>query len=188
MDLADVPDSMLFFTGKGDRGSSVIGKKRYPKDSPVLEVLGELDELNSFIGLVRTRSKRRELSGKLKVIQETIFIIQARMAWFLYQKFTPPEVKDAAIEKLEQEIIKAEKTIRPKHGFVIAGSNEVSSWFDVLRAIVRRVERRMFAYSRQKRIPQNILKYLNRLSSYFYALARLEAHRKKIKELRPRYK
>ncbi len=186
---------MFFYTGKGDRGCSVIGKKKYPKDSPLLEALGELDELNSFIGVARATFKQKQLSKKLQNVQENLFIIQASIAWFLYPKFTSPELKQEKIKGLEQEIESTEKTIKPERGFIISGSNIVSSWLDLLRAVSRRIERKVFTLSRlnggqakKYKVPPEILTYLNRLSSYFYALARLEIHKQKIKEPRPRYK
>lgn len=186
---------MFFYTGKGDRGCSVVGKKKYPKDSPILETLGELDELNSFIGIAKSYCKRKQLSKKLQNVQEALFIIQARIAWFLYPKFTPPELKEEKIKSLEREIESTEKTIKPERGFIVSGSNAVSAWLDALRAVSRRVERKIFTLSRpnggqakKRKIPQEILTYLNRLSSYFYALARFEAYKQKIKEPRPKYK
>ncbi len=179
---------MFFYTGKGDKGCSVIGKKKYPKDSLILDTLGDVDELNSVVGLVKAGCRQADLSKKLQNVQEALFIIQARIAWFLYPKFKAKELSKERIEILEKEIETAEKTIRPERGFVLAGANEVSSWLDVLRAISRRVERRVFALSKKKKIPREIVVYLNRLSSYFYALARLEAFTKKIKEPKPTYK
>ena len=178
---------MFFYTGKGDKGCSVVGKKKYPKDSPLLEVLGELDELNSLLGLVRAVIKQKELSQKLEAVQQNLFIIQAGIAWFLYPKFAPPQLKQEKIKSLEQEIESAEKTIKPERGFIISGSNAVSAWLDLLRAVSRRVERKVFTLSKKYKVPPEILTYLNRLSSYFYALARLEIHKQKIKEPRPRY-
>lgn len=178
----------LFYTGKGDKGSSIIGKKKVPKDSPILEALGELDELNSFIGVVRSTCKQSQLAQKLQNVQQNLFIIQARIAWFLYPKFTPPELKQEKINSLEQEIESAEKTIKPERGFIISGSNAVSAWLDLLRAVSRRVERKVLTISKKYKVPPEILTYLNRLSSYLYALARLEIHRKKLKEQKPTYR
>ncbi|TSC56912.1 MAG: ATP:cob(I)alamin adenosyltransferase [Parcubacteria group bacterium Greene0714_21] len=189
---------MLFYTGKGDKGSSVIGKKKFPKDSPVPEVLGELDELNSLIGLFKSTEKGKPFFLKLTKVQETLFIIQARIAWILYPKFSSPQVLGEKIKELEKEIERAEKTIHPERGFVISGTNETSSWLDYLRAVARRVERRAYTLSRLRQgyggqakkyaVPKEILAYLNRLSSYLYALARLEIHKKKLKEPKPSYK
>ena len=175
----------LFYTGKGDKGSSIVGKKRYPKDSIILKALGDLDELNSFIGLARSSIKKKTIGAKLKAVQENLFIIQARIAWIMYPKFKTPEIRKEKIKELEKEIEAIEKKIRPERGFIIPGSGETDSWLDVLRTITRRVERTVNTLHRKHPLPPEILTYLNRLSSYFYALAREQA---KKKEPRPSYK
>ena len=178
----------FFYTGKGDKGTSIIGKKKFPKDSPAIEALGDLDELNSLIGLFKSTSNGKPFFLKLTKVQETLFIIQARIAWILYPKFSSPQVSKEKVKELEKEIERAEETIRPERGFVIPGTNETASWLDYLRAVERRVERRVYTLSKKHPVPKEILAYLNRLSSYLYALARLEIHKKKLKEPKPTYR
>ncbi|MDO8474172.1 MAG: cob(I)yrinic acid a,c-diamide adenosyltransferase [bacterium] len=177
----------LFFTGKGDKGSSHIGGKKYPKDSPIVEALGDLDELNSLLGVVKTQIRKPSLAKKLEDVQENLFIIQARIAWLMYPKFPSPQMTKDKIKAMEQEIEAIEKKIKPERGFVISGSDIVASWLDMLRAVSRRVERRVVKLHKTRFFPQEIITYLNRLSSYLYALARAEAAAKKIKESRPTY-
>lgn len=179
---------MLFYTGKGDRGASSIGKKKVPKDSLVLETLGELDELNSLLGLARSALHEQGISKKLEQVQENLFIIQARIAWVLFPKFKAPQLGREKISSMEKEIEGIEKLIRPERGFIVPGSNARSAWLDVARAVSRRAERRVYELSKKKKLPQEILTYMNRLSSYLYALARLEAWREKRKEFHPTYK
>ncbi len=178
----------LFFTGKGDKGKSFIGKKKYPKDSPILEVLGELDELNSLCGLVKAAMHDQQLSLSLRKVQENLFIIQAQIAWILYPKFQAPKLAQQKIKDMEKEIEAMEKTIHPDRGFVIPGANEKAAWLDYLRTVSRRVERRVYALSKKKPVPAEILVYLNRLSSYLYAQARLSSHKEHMKEQKPQYK
>lgn len=178
----------LFYTGKGDKGSSQIGKKKVAKDSPIVEALGDLDELNSLIGVVKTQTRKPSLAKKLEKVQHNLFIIQARIAWFMYPKFPSPQITEAKIKSMEQEIDAIEKKIKPARGFVVAGSDPVASWLDLLRAVSRRVERSVVKLHKTKPLPQEIITYLNRLSSYLYALARAEVSVKKIKELHPNYK
>ncbi|MDO8470904.1 MAG: cob(I)yrinic acid a,c-diamide adenosyltransferase [bacterium] len=178
----------LFYTGKGDKGTSSVGKKKIPKDSQVLEALGELDELNSLIGLVRNILPEQGISKKLEQIQENLFIIQARVAWTLFPKFKAPQLSGEKIASMEKEIEKMEALIKPERGFIVPGSNARSGWLDFLRTVSRRTERRVYAFSKKKKLPQEILTYLNRLSSYFYALARLEASFEKQKEHHPTYR
>lgn len=177
---------MFYFTGKGDRGKSKIENKRMDKDSLIMEVLGEVDELNSLIGLAKNYLNKK-YQQKLTEIQNNLFIIQANISWFMYPKFEKPKVEKGKIEKLEQEIKKIEKKIKEQKSFVIYGSNKDSAWLDYLRAITRRVERRMVDLNKKYKLSLEILSYLNRLSSYFYALARFVAYNKKIKEEKPWY-
>jgi cob(I)alamin adenosyltransferase len=178
----------LFYTGKGDKGSSRIGKTNIPKDSPIVEALGDLDELNSLLGVVKTQAQKPGLVKKLEKIQENLFIIQARIAWFMYPKFPSPQITKDKIKEMELQIDAIEKKIKPKRGFIISGSDPVSSWLDLLRAVARRAERRVVKLHKNRTLPKEIITYLNRLSSYLYALARAAAAAKKIKEPRPAYK
>ena len=177
----------LFYTGKGDRGSSLVGKKKYPKDSPILEALGDLDELNSLLGVIRATAKKG-LNQKLFLLQEDLFIIQAQVAWLMFKKFKSPQITEQKIQKMEQEIDEMEKKIKPQRGFIISGENEQASWLDYARAVSRRAERSVVKLNKKHKLPQELAAYLNRLSSYLYALARLEISKSKIRERKPQYK
>lgn len=181
-------DMALFYTGKGDKGSSHIGKKKYPKDSLIIETLGDLDELNSLLGVVKTQIRKPSLAKKLEKVQENLFIIQARIAWLMYPKFPSPQITKEKIGDMELQIHAIEKKIKPARGFVISGSDPVASWLDLLRAVSRRAERRIVKLHKTCTIPQEIIAYLNRLSSYLYALARLEVSESKIREKHPKYR
>lgn len=176
----------LYFTGKGDKGQSLVGNNKVSKDSLILEVLGELDEFNSLIGLAKNYLPKKYFT-QLTAIQNDIFIIQANIAWFLYPKFKAPELKKEKIEFFEKEIAIIEKRIKPQENFIIYGSSQNSAWFDYLRAVARKVERKVVALNKKKRLDPVILTYLNRLSSYLYALARLTAFRQNKKEIQPWY-
>ena len=177
----------LFYTGKGDKGLSVVGKKKYPKDSPIMEALGDLDELNSLLGVIRATAKK-ELQHKIFLVQENIFIIQARIAWLMFKKFESPQLAKDKIQKMEREIDEIEKRIQPERGFVISGENEQASWLDYARTVVRRTERSVLRLSKKQELPEELVAYLNRLSGYLYALARLEISENKIREKKPQYK
>ncbi|MDP2641501.1 MAG: cob(I)yrinic acid a,c-diamide adenosyltransferase [Candidatus Yanofskybacteria bacterium] len=185
-DSAAAANMGFFYTGKGDQGESHIGAKKYPKDSPVLEALGELDELNSFIGWVRSY-KGTELGRQLKNVQETLFIIQARVGHLLAPEYPGPELAESKIRELEQAIEEIEAKLQPERGFVIPGADPVSAQLDILRAVSRRVERAVFRLHKENPLPQEILTYLNRLSSYFFALARLQVFSEEVKESKPKY-
>jgi len=166
---------------------SVVGKKKYPKDSPIMEALGDLDELNSLLGVIRITAKK-ELKQKIFLVQENIFIIQARIAWIMFKKLESPQLAKNKIQKMEREIDEIEKRIQPERGFVISGENEQASWLDYARAVARRTERSVLRLSKKQKLPEELVAYLNRLSGYLYALARLEISENKIREKKPQYK
>jgi cob(I)alamin adenosyltransferase len=176
----------LFYTGKGDCGASQIGSKKIPKDSPIFEALGDVDELNSLIGLVKSTAKK-PLSRKLGCVQETLFIIQAQLAWILFPKFKAPKLTREKTKELEQEIEAIERKVKPERGFIVVGSDPTSAQLDYVRAVSRRAERSCTKLKGKQKASLEMLMYLNRLSSYFFALARNEIHKKNIKEPHPTY-
>ena len=203
----------MYFTGKGDKGKTEINSKKIAKDSLIFEVLGELDELNSLIGLSKNYIPKKFFK-KLTEIQNDLFIIQTNVAYYLYSsdkyvystnkrgfksvcllvmhdfiqtKFNLTKLKEERIKELEKEIKEIEKKIKIQESFVIYGSNKESAWFDYLRGLVRRIERRLVNFDKKFKLDDNILSYINRLSSYFYAIARFICYNKKIKERSPWY-
>lgn len=179
----------LFYTGKGDRGQSTIGKKKISKTHTVMDALGGLDELNSFIGLVRAKNRNRELKEIMRNVQETLFIIQANVSILEFGgKYSTPKLKSIKIKELEKIIDTLEKKIKPERGFIVSGEERNSAWLDVLRTVARRAERSVLKHDGGKKLDANILAYLNRLSSLFFALARWEAKKSGKKEPHPKYK
>lgn len=181
----------MFFTGKGDGGTTKFfgrNEKRVSKNSTLAEALGSLDELNSFLGLVKVKSLNsgliisRSLSKTLEDVQENIFIISANIAG------ASKKLTDNKTKELETMIKECEGALPPIKTFSIAGGTELSALLDFARTLARRAERRVVAINDElKTISPEILKYLNRLSSLLFALARLVNHLSGIKESSPRY-
>ncbi len=164
----------MFYTGKGDAGdTSLFGSsERVYKDSAVCEALGSLDELNSFIGFIKneiTDLNGFELRDVLGTVQHSLFAIQGEIAGAAVR------VTEERVIELEEIINSIEKTVSPIHSFVVPGTTRVSAEFDLLRTMVRKVERRIVTLQRSgdAAISDTTLSYINRLSSFFYALARL---------------
>lgn len=177
---------MHLYTKLGDSGKSIIGDKKISKDNKFLDLLGDLDELNSLIGVVKNIVKKYK--KYFQQIQEDLFIIQANISYLLYPKFRPPNFSSEKIKKLEKEIEKIEKKIKLPNKFVIPGREINSAWLHYLRTITRRVERKIISINKNKIISTRIVSYLNRLSSFFYALALFEVYQKKLKEVHPNYR
>ncbi len=199
---------MALYTGKGDGGTTrVFGcdQGRISKASELPEALGALDEINSFLGLVKTRAKsvltvrwwgvlyakdhvvpgasEKKLSEVLREIQEILFIIQAETAG-AERRVTQARVTDA-----EVMIHAIEKAIPPITRFSIAGGTELSAMLDVARTLARRAERRLTAVKEAglRDVSEPTRAYMNRLSSLLFALARFVNHAEGVKEESPRY-
>lgn len=180
----------VYYTGKGDSGISHVGLKKIAKTDLVMSALGDLDELNSVLGLVKCRltARNKKIFQKLiENIQEDLFIIQVHVAAHMFEKlYKPPQFPKEKIIALEKEIAQFEKKLKPTHKFIISGANEESAWLDYVRPIGRRAERSVLWFSKKKKTVPEILAYLNRLSSLLFVMARVAA--KNSKEKSPKYK
>ena len=184
----------MLYTRKGDRGTSGLfgTPDRLPKNSPVFEALGALDECNSLLGVCRAYASQHKNNGpttdhtidiarEVVAAQECLFIIQAELAG------AHEHLTQLHIDALERCISNIEKVVLVPHSFVIPGTNELSALFDYARAVSRRAERAVIGASGEHRVRPETLAYLNRLSSLLYALARYTASGAGSKERSPTY-
>jgi cob(I)alamin adenosyltransferase len=189
----------MLYTGKGDGGTTKTfgcNQQRISKSSELPEALGTLDELNSFVGLIKVKSrtvetaivplgtKKRSVADILRVVQEQLFIVQAEVAG------APKKVGKTAVTGVENVVNTIEKLIPPITSFSIAGGTELSASLDVARTLARRAERRVIAVDELglRKIHPNTKAYLNRLSSLLFALARYANHVAGVKDESPSYK
>ena len=184
----------MLYTRKGDQGTTKIinSPLRILKSSPVIEALGAVDELNSYLGLCKVKSsdlvvKIKEESFRLadiaQEVQENLFIVQAELAG------ADKQMTKQKVDRLEYLTDGIEQSLPAISSFFVAGGTELSALFDVARAIARRAERRLVAAlaENQVEISAEALRYLNRLSSLFYAIVRAVNHQSKITEQKPTY-
>ena len=183
----------MLYTRKGDSGTTkTFGcDQRVSKSSLIAEALGNLDEINSFLGLCKVASTKtkfklanKKLSDIVHGIQENLFIVQAELAG------AEKRVGEAKVKEAEFFIDKAEKELPPIHSFFISGGTELAAMFDIARTVSRRAERRVVAVADEgkRKVDKHTLAYLNRLSSLLYALARFSNHKSRIIEPSPKYK
>lgn len=185
-----------FFTGEGDKGESKIGQNKVSKSSPVVELLGSLDELNSWIGFCRVEAekvrgeKNLKLPEILKIIQNFLFVAQAEIAALGFGYPKAPKITNEQTIYCEAIIREIDKTLPKLEKFVLVGGSELSARLDVGRAIARRVERQVKSYSpadESKNPSPEFLKFLNRLSSVLFALARYGNFILGFREEHPKY-
>lgn len=157
---------MRISTKRGDKGSSsLFNGKKLKKSAEVFEVLGGLDELNSFIGWAKTVSPKK-YKIILERIQKTLYEIMAEIGC----SDKTADLK-SEISFLEKNIDELENDLGVLRKFVMPGKNEASSRMHVARATCRRVERLIVRNTDKLKISDNLLAYINRLSDLLFLLA-----------------
>ena len=158
------------YTKKGDSGQTSLRQGlRVPKDDIRIETNGDIDELNSIIGVVTTLlSEDRELKEELQDIQTHLMRIMSAIAISVGNPGNDLSLMKAT-EQLEHRI--DELSDDKKFHFVLPGGTLLSACLHLVRSHTRTCERRLWTLNRSYPIDINILKYMNRLSDYFFALA-----------------
>jgi cob(I)alamin adenosyltransferase len=162
---------MWYFTGKGDSGeTSLFDGSRVKKNDPILDLLGSIDELNSFIGLVRSKIDEDNLHSDLYFLQTSLSKLMGMIAGASSQSLFDFNTTNL-LDWLEAKILLYSKEIFNPKEFTFPGDNEIGAIFDICRTVSRRTERIAVDVSNQKEnFDDQILMVLNRLSSYFYIL------------------
>ncbi len=175
---------MKIYTKKGDSGNtSLIGGKRVPKNDIQIEAYGTVDELNSWIGLIRDQEIPEEQIKQLLEIQDRLFTIGSLLAQSPEgSAMKLPQLNEIDIEKLEEKIDKMNESLPPMTSFVLPGGHTTVSYTHIARCVCRRAERLSVALSQVNEGLELILKYLNRLSDYLFVLSRYLTHTFKSKE------
>ncbi len=162
------------YTKTGDKGeTSLIGGTRLPKHHIRIEAYGNVDELNSFVGLVRDSVSEKELIDLLIEIQDRLFTIGSLLAADPEKnKIQLPQLHESDITLLEKAIDKMNETLPEMKSFVLPGGHIAVSNCHVARCVCRRAERATLKLAENEKVDQIIYKYLNRLSDYFFVLSR----------------
>lgn len=181
------------YTKTGDKGTTgLFGGKRVSKDDVQIEAYGNVDELNSFIGLLRDlvneAGNAQNISEQLIFIQDRLFSIGAHLATDIEKiekvKEMLPPLYDEDIKTLEISIDKMEEELEPMKSFILPGGHIIVSYCHICRCVCRRAERSIIAYARQSReIEPHILPFMNRLSDYLFVLARYFTKKLNVKEI-----
>jgi cob(I)alamin adenosyltransferase len=160
------------YTRKGDEGyTSLVGGKRVQKTNPRIEAYGTVDELNSFIACLLEEVDNREDRELLFRIQCNLFTLGAYLATEEDESKTC-RIDQKEVDLLEEEMDKIESLIPPLKFFVLPGGCKSNAWAHVCRTICRRAERRIYNLTEQGEIDPAALKYINRLSDYFFLFSR----------------
>lgn len=165
---------MKIYTKKGDTGSTgLIGGTRILKSSLRIEAYGTIDELNSYIGLIRDLSHDENTNEQLLEIQDRLFTIGSHLASDpINSKMELPEISISDVENLEVWIDEIDAQLEPMRFFVLPGGHPTVSHTHIARCICRRAERIVVDLNQSEPVNEIITKYLNRLSDYIFILSR----------------
>ena len=166
---------MKIYTKKGDQGeTSLFGGSRVPKSSARIEAYGTVDELNSVVGVAASHGLSAQGSKWIKKVQQDLFVLGADLA-------TPPDsktrinrIEEDAIAFLEHAIDTMEETLPPLRNFILPGGAPQGATLHLARTVCRRAERATVACAQTEELSELTIKYLNRLSDFFFVMARYE--------------
>ncbi|CAN5845233.1 cob(I)yrinic acid a,c-diamide adenosyltransferase [soil metagenome] len=177
---------MKIYTRTGDRGETgLFGGGRVSKDHTRVEAYGEVDELNSLLGVVVVALEdagEAEIAGRLRRIQADLFTLGANLA-------TPraeeggrasahvPGLPAERIAEMESWIDAAEEELEPLRSFILPGGSQAAALLHLARTVCRRAERRVVTLAHQAQVEEEVIVYLNRLSDLLFTLARLANRR-----------
>lgn len=165
---------MKIYTKTGDQGTTALfGGKRVSKAHLRIDTYGTVDELNSYIGLVRDQDVNKKRKEVLVEIQDRLFTIGSILATEPGNtKVKVPHLTEADIEFLEKEIDAMDLQLQPMRFFVLPGGHQSVSFCHLARTVCRRTERLTIELNTIETVDPLVIKYLNRLSDYLFVLSR----------------
>ncbi len=175
---------MKIYTKTGDKGlTSLIGGTRVPKYDLRIESYGTVDELNSYVGLIRDQNITNSQKDVLKEIQDRLFTIGAALASDPEKsKMKIPDLHTDDIELLEKQMDEMNRELPELRHFILPGGDTVVSYCHISRCVCRRAERIAVHLSEESFVDEKVIIYLNRLSDYFFVLARKICHDRNLPE------
>lgn len=165
---------MKVYTKKGDTGmTSLIGGTRVHKSALRIECYGTVDELNAYIGLVRSQEISTHIKSLLKEVQDRLFTIGASLAADPEKsKMKIPDLQEEDVLLLETEIDQMDAALPELKHFVLPGGSTSVAYLHIARCVCRRAERLSVGLSQESFVDERVIKYLNRLSDYLFVLSR----------------
>jgi cob(I)alamin adenosyltransferase len=169
---------MKIYTKTGDQGTtSLFGGKRVSKADLRIDTYGTVDELNSWIGLVRDQDVNQKRKDVLVAVQDRLFTIGSILATEPGNtKVKIPSLLEDDIVYLEKQIDAMEAELPPMRFFVLPGGNQSVSFCHITRTVCRRAERLTIALNATELVEPLVIPYLNRLSDYLFVLSRKMSH------------
>jgi cob(I)alamin adenosyltransferase len=165
---------MKIYTKKGDKGTTgLIGGTRVLKSSLRIEAYGTIDELNSYIGLIRDQHIDNNYIDQLKEIQDRLFTIGSSLASDPEKSnMRIPDLRSEDIDLLEKWMDEMDENLPEMKHFILPGGHTTVSFCHIARCVCRRAERIIVDLSTHEFVEVMVLQYVNRLSDYLFVLSR----------------
>lgn len=172
------------YTRQGDDGkTSLADNQRIAKTDTRIHVIGEVDELNSSLGLALALLTRDEkITIKIRRIQNELFNLGAQLSFTNHPKSTP-HIEQKNIDDLEAEIDIMNQSLPILHSFVLPGGTQAAAQLYIARAVCRRAERATIQFAKEKNLTNLEIKYLNRLSDWLFVTARFINYHQNCEEI-----
>lgn len=169
--------SSISTRGGDDGNTSLFGGGRVAKDDPRVEAYGNVDELNSTLGVVLSEAIDAETATALRRVQGELFQLGAELA--VRREGNPNAGKvapfpDAPLAALDGAVERLERAQTPLRSFILPAGSRPASLLHLARAVCRRAERSVIALAHRERVPASVIRYLNRLSDVLFLMARHE--------------
>ena len=170
------------YTRTGDSGETALaGGQRVRKDSPRIEAYGTVDELNSFVGAARVTALESDATAPLAAIllrvQHELFNLGSILATLPGDVWpNQARVTDVEIGQLEAEMDRMNEALEPLRSFVLPGGSRLNAELHICRTVCRRAERLCVRVAREADVPEDSVRYLNRLSDAFFVWSRWASH------------
>lgn len=163
------------YTRGGDAGTtSLIGGDRVDKCCLRLEAYGTIDELNSHVGLLAAMLEDSGVTVPLEFLQSSLFEIGTHLAMPCKEGEEPAfTIAAACVERLERLIDGVDQQLEPLRSFILPGGCMAAAQCHVCRTVCRRAERHIVALAKEVEVSPAVLSFVNRLSDFFFVLARL---------------
>jgi cob(I)alamin adenosyltransferase len=176
---------MKIYTKTGDQGiTSLLGGVRVPKSDLRIDAYGTIDELNSYLGLLRDQEVNKKRADFLKEIQDRLFTIGADLATVPGKdKVKKPDLHKEDVEQLEQEMDIMDAQLPMLTAFILPGGHQSVSFCHLARTVCRRSERIAVELASIEPVSDLVIQYLNRLSDYLFVLGRKMAQELDIEEV-----
>lgn len=177
---------MKIYTRTGDKGqTSLLSGKRVPKESLRISAYGTIDELNAQVGMLRdllegsNEQELHHIQMKLFDLGSTLSAVDEKTI----ARWKVPQVVDEDVEELETRMDQMDGDLPRQRHFILPGGSPAISQAHICRTVCRRAERMAIALATEEPVPEIVVRYLNRLSDYFFVLGRWTGWRMKVPEI-----